>query len=132
MRYNRNLTLPDAAWVQFRIMSMLLSNFVYRRRWYARKSRGHYNPHNVSDDFHQRVGNVADRVSKFYAYLCRTDPYDTSHSRIGEEERYLRGALDSLKENTHANDFLKFKSTWKKIDDELKILEGHAPELEGE
>lgn len=126
MRYNRNLSLADAAWIQYRIISMLLRNFVYRRRWYARKARGHINPHKVSEIYHTRIGLVADRSSTFYGYLCRTDPYDVDRKAIIEEQKWLRSELNNLKANPNTDtDFQKFKSTWKKVDDELKILEGH-------
>lgn len=129
MRYRRDLSVPDAAWIQFRKISSLLSNFVYRRRWYARRARGHINPHKVSEEYHNQIGELSDRATKFYSYLCRTDPYDTSFTRIEEEVIRFRADLLKLKQSEFDEaDFPKFRSTWKKIDDELKIIEGHINE----
>lgn len=123
MRYNRNLSYSDAAWVQFRVIYSIINNFVYRRKWYARRSRGHINPHQVSDVYYNRLGRLEERAQIFYGYLCRTPKADAA--TISEEVSDFRVALDDLQHSNTDTDFAKFKSTYKKLDDALKIIEGH-------
>lgn len=133
MRYNRNLSLNDAAWIQFRIISSLLSNFVYRRKWYSRRARGHINPHKISDAYYKEIAALSVKAAAVYQKLCASSsiPQQQIREDIGQVRvglYHLKNHLATTNERVQEEfdtDWAKFKSTWKKLDDELQIIEGH-------